>query len=91
MGHYACPGFINPASTKNSNKYMLVELTDNATSRILKSKTLNTILSSVFPHPLKLKKVWSMSRGGKSLFAWKAIPPDNFVALGMICTNTGIF
>jgi hypothetical protein len=68
---------------------MLIELTDNATTRVLKSKTLATVLQTIFPFPLKMKKVWSMSRGDKSLHAWRAVPPDGFVALGMICTTTG--
>ena len=89
MGHYACKGFINPASSKKASKYMMIELTDNSTTRLLKSKTSATVLFTLFPHPLRMKKVWSMSRGDKSLFAWKAVPPEGFVAMGMLCTSTG--
>jgi len=68
---------------------MMIELTDNSTTRLLKSKTSATVLFTLFPHPLRMKKVWSMSRGDKSLFAWKAVPPEGFVAMGMLCTSTG--
>lgn len=80
---------MNPASTRNANKYMLVEVTDNSTTRVMKSKLSAAVISTVFPHPLRMRKVWSMSRGQKSLHAWKAVAPDGFVALGMICTVTG--
>ena len=89
LGHYACTGFVNPDTTKKATKYVLIELTDNATTRLLKSKTLETVLSSLFPHPLRMKKVWSLIRGNKSFYAWKAVPPEGFVALGMLCTITG--
>ena len=91
LGHYACRGFINPGLSKNATKYMMVELTDNSTTRLLKSKTSHTVLNTIFPYPLRMKKVWSMSRGDRSFYAWKAVPPDGYVAMGMVCTDSGIF
>lgn len=40
-------------------------------------------MGALCPFPTKFKQVWHLTRGGKSLYAWKPIPPDGFVALGM--------
>lgn len=37
---------------------------------------------------VKYKQVWHFARGARSLYAWKAIPPEGFVAMGMLCTTT---
>ena len=67
----------------------MLELTDDSVSKLLKSKTAPTVLATFFPFPLKMKKGWHMDRGDRSLYAWTAIPPDGFVAMGMICTTSG--
>ena len=90
LGHYASSGFISPELSKKATKYMLIELTDNSTTRLLKSRTLEAVLTSLFPHPIRMKKVWSLIRGSKSFYAWKAVPPEGFMSLGMFCTTTGI-
>lgn len=69
----------------------LVEITDNSTSRMMKSRITSGVVNSVFPSPIRFKRVWHLARGDKSLFAWRAVPPDGFLALGMICTTTGQF
>jgi hypothetical protein len=72
-----------------SSRYTLVELTDNSTSRVLRSSNLSAVLSAVFPHPVRYRQVWHFPRGDKSIYAWKAQPPEGFVALGMMCTTSG--
>lgn len=66
----------------------MIEVTDNATLRRKRSKTLQAVVDTVCPHPLKFRQVWRLSRGGKALYAWQPQPPDGFVALGMLCTST---
>jgi hypothetical protein len=70
----------------SSKKYQCLEVTDYATIRLKRGQIMRSVLAKFFPHPLRYKKVWSMSRGDKSLFAWKAVPPEGFVAMGMLCT-----
>lgn len=52
-------------------------------------KTSKAVLAAVFPHPLRFKQAWHLARGDKFLYAWKAVPPEGFIALGNICSTTG--
>jgi hypothetical protein len=90
LGHYAVKGFAQPKekTTFGTSRYLLLEVTDNSASKLSKSKLTSVVLGSVFPHPLRYKQVWHMARGDKFLYAWKAIPPDNFVAMGMMITTS---
>jgi hypothetical protein len=89
IGHYAVVGFSPPAQPRIGNaRYLLIEVTDMNQLRLSKSKVTTAVLASVFPHPLRFKQVWQLQRGDKSIYAWKAIAPEGFVAMGMICTCT---
>jgi hypothetical protein len=70
---------------------MTVELIDYATLRRNRRKVISSVLSFAFPHPTKYRLVWQFARGSNSLFAWKAQPPEGFLALGMLCTTSGTF
>ena len=52
-------------------------------------KTSRAVLAAVFPHPLRFKQAWHLARGDKFLYAWRAVPPEGFLALGNICSTTG--
>ena len=82
MGHYASQGFAYP----KSNRFMVVELTDNGTTRLQTSRASATVIAKVFPHPLRFKLAWQL-KSSKPVFAWRAVPPDGFIALGMVCTT----
>ena len=90
LGCYATEGFLNPVKSKEAKNCQFIEITDNATVRMKRSKVLNSVLDAMVPHPLRFKQVWHMARGSKSLYAWKAVPKEGFVAMGMICTSTGL-
>jgi hypothetical protein len=49
---------------------------------------MSAVLVNTCPHPTKFRQVWHFARAAKSIYAWKAVPPDGFVALGMMVTNT---
>jgi len=87
LGMYASKGFSNPLK-KNSGRYQLIEITDNATIRLRRAKVLASVVATVCPNPVKYKQVWHFARGNKSLYAWKPIPPDGYISLGMMCTTT---
>ena len=90
MGHYALAGVHPPSSRVSSSRYLLLEATDDGTSRVMKSRaTFPIVVNLTFPFPLRFKQVWHMARGAKSLYAWKALAPEGFVALGMVCTANG--
>ncbi len=90
IGHYANKGFGNPLGSHKADKiFLTIEIADYATLRLQRSKILLAVLNSALPHPLRFKRVWHLSRGEFSMYAWQAIPPDNFIAMGMICTTTG--
>jgi hypothetical protein len=92
LGHYANKGFLNPLGSKKADKiFITLEITDYSTvTRLNSSKVISDVLDYILPHPIRFKRVWHFSRGENSMFAWQPVAPDNFVALGMVCTNTGI-
>ena len=83
---YAGKGFTNPLKTRTAGRYQLIEVTDNATLRRNRAKIMTGVINAVCPYPIRFKQVWHLSRGGVSLYAWKAFPPEGFVAMGMMCT-----
>jgi Vacuolar protein sorting-associated protein 62 len=83
MGHFVVKGFAYP----KSNKHMVIELTDNNTTRLKHSKVSASVLATTFPFPLRFKVVWTL-KSAKPVYAWRAVPPEGFLALGMVCTNT---
>lgn len=90
LGHYAARGFTNPIKNRGAkDKYQLFEVTDFATLRMKRAKVVETVLAQAFPYPVRFKQSWHLSRGDNSLYAWKAVAPEGFCALGMICTTTG--
>jgi hypothetical protein len=90
LGQYASKGFSNPLKSKSGGRYQLVEITDNATIRLKRAKVLASIVATACPNPTKFKQVWHFARGNKSLYAWKPIPPEGFIALGMMCTTVDV-
>ena len=90
LGHYATRGFNSPTRLKSTEKlkYQTIELTDVATLRMKRNQTLQAVLAAVFPHPVRFKLSWHMKRGANSVFAWRAIAPQNFVSMGMVFTKS---
>lgn len=84
---YAGKGFTNPLKTRAAGRFQLIEVTDNATIRLKRARVLASVIATACPNPTKFKQVWHFARGNKSLYAWKPIPPEGFVALGMWCTT----
>jgi hypothetical protein len=92
LGHYANKGFANPLEAKKSDKiYVTIEIADYATLRLQRSKILLAVLNAALPHPIRFKRIWHFSRGEFSVYAWQPIAPDRYVAMGMVCTKTGIY
>lgn len=89
LGYFAIQGFQSPSKSKNAARYMTIEITDFATMRMKRNRVINSVLSLVFPHPVRFKQTWHLARNGKVLYAWKVVPPEGFVALGYVCTVTG--
>lgn len=85
---YANKGYANPLKSRRAAKFQCVELTDNATLRLNRSRVMTSVLATICPNPLKFKQVWFLQRGDRSLYAWKAVPPEGFIALGMMCTSS---
>jgi hypothetical protein len=90
LGYYAIKGFNSPLKSKTSGQgYQTLEVTDFATIRMKRGRVMNSVMMTFFPHPLRYKQLWHLSRAGKVLYAWKPVAPDGFTALGIICTVTG--
>jgi hypothetical protein len=90
LGHYASSGLKDPLKSTASaaKKFLTIELTDMATLRFRREQALQAVLDRVLPPPARFKLVWHLARGKKSLFAWKPVAPEHFVALGVVCTST---
>jgi len=91
LGHYAARGLSNPLRSRGKEKYCIIEVTDFATLRMKRAKVVESVVNLAFPHPVRFKLSWHMSRGENSLYAWKPVAPENFCALGMVCTINGKF
>ena len=90
LGHYASSGLHDPlkGAAAATKKFLTIELTDMATLRFRREKALQAVLDRILPPPVRFKLVWHLARGNKSLYAWKPVAPEQFVALGMVCTTT---
>jgi hypothetical protein len=89
LGHYASQGFNSPSRLPKKEKaaYQTIELTDVATLRMKRAQTLSSVLANIFPHPVRFKSSWHMKRGIFSVYAWKAIAPEHFIAMGHVFTK----
>lgn len=86
LGHYATKGLYSPAKNKRSELYQTIEITDNATIRMKRSRIINAVADAILPYPVRYKQLWHLSRNGKTMYAWKPIAPEGYIALGMLCT-----
>jgi len=88
LGHYASRGFNNPwGRGGDKEKYETLHANDHATLRMNRSIVLKSVLEFSFQNPVRFKQIWHLSRGIKSMYAWKAVPPEGFAALGMVVTK----
>ena len=46
------------------------------------------IVDALFPHPVRFRQVWGRDWKHASAYAWAAVPPPGFSALGMVLTNS---
>jgi hypothetical protein len=88
LGHYGSKGFSNPIKGRNAKRFLSIEIVDYATIRMKRSQTLASVLNNIFPHPTRFKQIWHLARGSVQLYAWRLVPPDGFVAMGIICTTS---
>ena len=52
------------------------------------SPYLKDVIDALFPHPVRFRQVWGQEWKHVSAFAWAAVPPPGFVAIGMALTAT---
>ena len=89
LGHYVSDTVYNPSRNSQRNIVcQLIELRDSQTLRYSKAKVLESVLAVIMPYPTRFKHVWHLAREKKVMYAWKPIPPDGYIALGMICTDS---
>jgi Ca2+-binding EF-hand superfamily protein len=94
LGHYAVSGLGTGKSKPKppvSLQGSLLCLTDEQTSAFFKSRNLSLgHIEYLLPVPSRYRRVWAQqSVAGQPLFVWRGVPPsDDFIALGMVCTNT---
>jgi hypothetical protein len=74
--------------TSSKSRYQLLELTDNAAIRLKRAKVIASVVTTLCPHPVKFSQIWHFARGSKSLYAWKPLAPEKYVAMGIMCTTS---
>ena len=98
LGSYATPGLSDPsryapatasgafgAAGKHANA---LEVTDTKAWAMAGSPYLKDVIDALFPHPVRFRQVWGQEWKHVSAFAWAAVPPPGFVAIGMALTAT---
>jgi len=91
LGHYACEGTNNPLKTLGSTDgFETIQICDRTSSMLMGKggKDVEQVISFVAPHPLRFKEVCRVGSGERAMYAWKAVAPDGYVALGMLCTGS---
>lgn len=102
LGHYASPRLEPPHRLKRPRstcKESYLEFTDTQLSvwRLHRPALISSIVDRLLPPPVRLTQRWSKRfplinkespKGQRQLYAWEAVPPEGFVALGMICSTT---
>ncbi len=88
LGHYASETIHNPLKGKLTRKCQVLELIDSQTLRIRRSKAIEAALSVILPSPQRFKHVWHLARENKVLYAWKPIPPEGYVSLGLVFSSS---
>ena len=88
LGYYATAGdFNNPNESKQNG--LNIEVIDTKRLQLQASDHVDGLLDLVLPHPKGFRQVWCQQRTRRDMYAWRAFPPsDEFVAMGMIVTNT---
>ena len=52
---------------------------------------LGSVVERFLPPPVRLTQCWcKRSKGQRQLYAWEAVPPEGFVALGMLCSTSEV-
>uniref|UniRef100_A0A7S3AUZ7 Uncharacterized protein n=1 Tax=Haptolina ericina TaxID=156174 RepID=A0A7S3AUZ7_9EUKA len=95
LGHYASASSTNPPHKCRSAGALgcesLLELADTQQSLFnfqTSSSWLAPIVESFLVPPVRLAQCWSKrSRGQRQVYAWEAVPPEGFVAMGMLCST----
>lgn len=66
----------------------MINVTDNAFFRKRRLQVMSAVVGAVFTYPLRFKQVWHIPRGSKPMYAWKAVAPEGYTAIGMVVTNS---
>jgi len=80
---------LNRLKSPSELQGMTIQITDRNINMLFKSENLTeSHLNHLLPHPQRFKRVWSKMGGKTPLVIWRAVPPDGFVTLGMVATNS---
>ena len=93
LGYFAAKGHSKSPRKGGglSTSPFLLEVTDTDAMGITGSAKLMHAVEMFMPHPVRFRLIWSAEQGKQPIFAWSAEPPsDEFVALGVVCTNTNM-
>ena len=98
LGYYARPDFNSPSTASSYKKKtnqgtlppMMLEISDMGKVGLFSgSKRQKDIINKILPHPLRFQHVFAKMTLKDCICFWKAVPPsDDYVALGMIATNS---
>ena len=87
LGSYAVPGYNDPSRVAGQPANT-VEIADSKSWAVTGSAHMPKIVDALFPHPVRFRQVWGQDWKHASAYAWAAVPPPGFSALGMVLTNS---
>ena len=96
LGHYASASFEPPHKIKRPSgtmKESCLELTDAQQPmwRLQTSSWLPSVVDRFLLPPVRLTQCWCKRfKGQRQLYAWEAVPPEGYVALGMLCSTSEV-
>ena len=87
LGSYAVPAYHDPTKAVGQPANAL-EIADNKAWSMTGSTHMAGVVDALFPHPVRFRQVWGQEWKHTAAYAWAAVPPPGFSALGMVLTSS---
>ena len=87
LGSYAVPAYHDPTRAVGQPANAL-EIADNKAWSMTGSVHMAGVIDALFPHPVRFRQVWGQEWKHTCAYAWAAVSPPGFSALGMVLTSS---
>ena len=87
LGSYAVPAYHDPTKAVGQPANAL-EIADAKAWSMTGSTHMPNVIDALFPHPVRFRQVWGQEWRHTAAYAWAAVPPPGFSALGMVLSGS---